>query len=278
MVQRLDTQNDFQNFSAASVKHRLRMLFGNLHHWKTRSLTEQMPVKNPEVQKELSYMHSLKLVQSWKDLPFWETEKWKEIQEHLKDKKDYLPSPDKIFQALKESPLHSVKVIILGQDPYPTPGMAEGLAFSMSNPFHDFPRSLDNIFKELVKDLGVKYPLQGDLTPWARQGVLLLNSILTVEPNKPGSHADLGWQSLTREILCTVSVHNPKVVFVLWGRKAEETANGIAKSYVVRSSHPSPLAAHSGGYGLPAFFGSRPFSKINACLRQSGQKEIDWSL
>lgn len=277
MVQRLDTQNDFTNFSAASVKHRLQMLFLNLHQWKSKT-EQKMPVKNPKIEKEMSYIHSLKLVQSWKDLPFWGTETWKRIQKELKDKREYQPGPDKIFRALKETPLGSVKVVILGQDPYPTPGYPDGLAFSMSNPFYDFPKSLDNIFKEMVKDLGVNYPQTGDLTPWARQGVLLLNSVLTVKPGVSSSHENLGWQELTKEILTTVSVQHPKTVFVLWGRKAEDTANGIAKSYCVRSSHPSPLAAHQSGYGLPSFFGSRPFTKINACLNASQQKEVDWKL
>jgi uracil-DNA glycosylase len=179
--------------------------------------------------------------------------------------------------ALALTPLDAVRVVILGQDPYHGPGQAHGLAFSVREGVR-VPPSLVNIFKELVSDLGLPRPAHGDLSAWARQGVLLLNNTLTVEAGKAGSHAGRGWDTLTDAAVAAVAERGEPTVFILWGSHARKKAGRIgalgrsADHLVIESPHPSPLSAYSG------FFGSRPFSRANAFLEERGRDPIDWSL
>lgn len=183
------------------------------------------------------------------------------------------PVPERVFAALALTPLDAVRAVILGQDPYPTPGHANGLAFSYVGP-PPLPRSLVNIYKERTSDLGLPAPVDGDLTRWARQGVLLLNTALTVREgaSKAGSHLSLGWAKLTDEIIAAVSRTRPHVVFLLWGAPAQAKRPLIDESrhLVIASAHPSPLSARRG------FFGSKPFSRANAWLEAQGERAIDW--
>lgn len=180
-----------------------------------------------------------------------------------------LPPPARVFAALDAAPPEAVRVVILGQDPYPTPGVANGLAFSVAEGAA-LPRSLANIYRELTDDLGAA-PMTGDLSGWARQGVLLLNTALTVPAGRAGGHATLGWEKLTADILAALS--NRPRAFVLWGKHAQKQSRHIAgdEHFVLRGAHPSPLSARRG------FFGSRPFSQINDWLIQTGQPPIDWT-
>ena len=177
------------------------------------------------------------------------------------------------FNALNSTPLDKVKVVILGQDPYPTPGHAHGLCFSVQPDVRPIPRSLVNIYKELEDDLGI-HNESGNLQHWADQGVLLLNSVLTVERGQPNSHQGRGWEQFTDRIIELVNQQPRPVVFVLWGAYAQKKGAVVDsdRHLVIRSPHPSPLSAHRG------FFGSRPFSRINRFLRDNGQDEIDWSV
>jgi uracil-DNA glycosylase len=183
------------------------------------------------------------------------------------------PAPDRFLAGLSLTPLDSVKVVILGQDPYPTPGHANGLAFSYVGPL-PLPRSLVNIYRERSDDLGKPTPIDGDLSHWARQGVLLLNTALTVREgaSKAGSHLRLGWGAVTDAVIATVSARRPHVVFLLWGNPAQAKRALIEESrhLVLASAHPSPLSARRG------FFGSKPFSRANAWLVEQGEQPIDW--
>ncbi|MFT3973987.1 MAG: uracil-DNA glycosylase [Amaricoccus sp.] len=181
------------------------------------------------------------------------------------------PGDADVWRALALTPPEAVRVVILGQDPYPTPGHADGLAFSVRDGIAP-PRSLRNIFRELTDDLGLAEPASGSLAPWARQGVLLLNTALTVEEGAANAHARLGWGPVTDAIIDAASAGAPSV-FVLWGRQAQAKAPRIAPRHtVLASAHPSPLSARTG------FFGSRPFSRANAALAAAGRGEIDWRL
>lgn len=184
-----------------------------------------------------------------------------------------LPPPDQRFRALTLTPPEAVRVVILGQDPYPTPGHANGLAFSVA-PGQRLPRSLANIYAELRADLGA-CPPDGDLAPWARQGVLLLNSALSVAAGAPGSHARWGWQDLVQEVLARAAARRP-LALILWGAHAQGLAQGLAPPPAgahlrLASAHPSPLSARRG------FFGSRPFSQVNAWLQARGEAPIVWA-
>jgi uracil-DNA glycosylase len=183
------------------------------------------------------------------------------------------PSPERSLAALAQTPFDAVRVVILGQDPYPTPGHANGLAFSYIGP-PPLPRSLVNIYKERADDLGAPSPATGDLTPWAHQGVLLLNTALTVREgaSKAGSHLRLGWGTVTDAIITAVSASHPHVVFLLWGAPAQSKRGLIDESrhHVIASAHPSPLSARRG------FFGSKPFSRANAWLEERGEPPIAW--
>lgn len=182
------------------------------------------------------------------------------------------PAAENVFLALTLTPLHSVRVLILGQDPYPTRGHAHGLAFSVNPEVRPLPASLRNIYKEFESDLGIPAPATGSLIPWAKQGVLLLNTVLTVQEGEANSHKNQGWELFTDEVIRTVSQKTTGVIFVLWGKPAQkkETLIDAAKHIVLRSPHPSPLSASTG------FFGSRPFSAVNRALQLSGRSVIDW--
>lgn len=183
------------------------------------------------------------------------------------------PEPENIFRALELTPLAKVKVVILGQDPYHGIDQANGLCFSV-NKGMKLPPSLKNIYKELESDCGIAPAAHGDLSAWARQGVLLLNSILTVERGLAGSHRGKGWEALTDEIIQYLSTQKRSIAFVLWGDYAQKKGSMIdeSKHLVIRGPHPSPLSAYRG------FFGSRPFSQINAFLIADSLSPIDWRL
>jgi uracil-DNA glycosylase len=183
----------------------------------------------------------------------------------------WLPEPSQVLRAFTH-PLDRVKVVIIGQDPYPTPGHSVGLAFSVA-PGVDPPRSLVNIYRELQSDLGVDPPSHGDLNPWAEQGVLLLNTVLTVRSGASGSHRGHGWEQITRAVVAALT-NRPEgaPVAILWGKDAQAYGSGFDPRFVITSPHPSPLSARRG------FFGSRPFSHTNELLQQQGLTPIDWEL
>ena len=184
--------------------------------------------------------------------------------------KTIFPKKEDIFNAFKLTDFNDVNVVILGQDPYHEVGQAQGLSFSVPNGTK-LPPSLVNIYKELEDDLGVKSKTNGDLSYWAKQGVLLLNTVLTVEEGKANSHKDKGWLTFTNEVIKQLS-NKGEVVFVLWGNNAKQYRQYIdeTKNYVIFSAHPSPLSAYNG------FFGSKPFSKVNFYLQKLNKIQIDW--
>ena len=183
----------------------------------------------------------------------------------------YLPAGGLVLRAF-ERPLDDVRVLIVGQDPYPTPGHAVGLSFSVGPDVRPVPRSLVNIYTELESDLGLPRPSSGDLSPWADQGVLLLNRVLTVAPGKPASHRGKGWESVTAAAITALAQRGGPLVAILWGRDARNLAAHLPGIPAIESAHPSPLSAHSG------FFGSKPFSRANDLLAQQGAAPIDWRL
>lgn len=185
--------------------------------------------------------------------------------------RSYLPAGEHVLRAF-ERPLDAVRVLIVGQDPYPTPGHAVGLSFSVAPGVAPIPRSLANIYRELVDDLGVPMPSTGDLSPWADEGVLLLNRVLTVRPGAPGSHRGKGWEAVTDAALAALVVRGGPLVAMLWGRDARTLAPALGRVPRIESPHPSPLSAASG------FFGSRPFSRANALLMEQGAPAVDWRL
>jgi uracil-DNA glycosylase len=180
-----------------------------------------------------------------------------------------LPPPEKIFRALK-MPVERVKVLIVGQDPYPTPGHAVGLAFSTPPDVMPLPRSLSNIFSELHSDMGCTKPKNGDLSAWEDQGVLLLNRVLSVRAKNPGSHKNKGWEFVTTALIRFLESNNPAIVAILWGKNAQELDSLFPENHVIFSSHPSPLSAAKG------FFGSKPFSKCNSILGTEHMTPVDW--
>lgn len=215
---------------------------------------------------------------TWRPVLVDETEKpyWKPLQQFVREERSKYKvfPPDKdVFAALHLTPYEKVSVLILGQDPYHDDGQAQGLCFSVQ-PGVAIPPSLVNIYKELQTDLGCQMPNNGDLRPWAEQGVLLLNAVLTVRAHQANSHAGKGWENFTDAIIRAVSAKPDRVVFVLWGAYARKKKGLIdaARHVIIESAHPSPLSASSG------FFGSRPFSKINAALREAGRPEINWQI
>lgn len=183
----------------------------------------------------------------------------------------YLPAGRHVLRAF-ERPLADVKVLIVGQDPYPTPGHAIGLSFAVDPHVRPVPRSLANIYQELHDDLGLPTPTTGDLTPWADQGVLLLNRVLTVQAGSAGSHRGKGWEQVTQRAIEALVARGGPLVAVLWGRDAQGLTPMLGDVPIVASPHPSPLSARAG------FFGSRPFSRVNQLLAQQGASPVDWSL
>jgi uracil-DNA glycosylase len=183
----------------------------------------------------------------------------------------YVPAGENVLAAFKR-PLEDVRVLIVGQDPYPTPGHAMGLSFSVQPDVRPVPRSLANIYKELQDDLGVPLPSNGDLRPWADQGVMLLNRTLTCRPGSSDSHAGKGWEEVTEAAIRALVARGGPLVAILWGAKARNLKPWLGDVPIVESAHPSPLSARSG------FFGSRPFSRANALLEQQGAQPVDWRL
>ena len=185
--------------------------------------------------------------------------------------RNYLPAGDCVLRAFSR-PLADVRVLIVGQDPYPTPGHPVGLSFSVAPEVRPIPRSLQNIYLELQADLGIRPAAHGDLTPWFGQGVLLLNRVLTVQPGRSGSHRGRGWEQVTQRAIEALVARGGPLVAILWGRDAQSLQPMLGRVPSIASAHPSPLSARAG------FFGSRPFSRANDMLVRQGGASIDWAL
>lgn len=222
---------------------------------------------------------NVKIEASWKEVLEEEFKKpyFKQITEHIKTEKSqgkiiYPPGP-LIFNAFEHTPVNQVKMVVLGQDPYHGPKQAMGLSFSVPKGVLP-PPSLINIFKELHEDVGIPIPKHGDLTKWADQGVMLLNASLTVRAGEPMSHSKIGWHIFTNCVISTISELKDHVVFLLWGKFAQEKRELIdtGKHHILKAAHPSPLSASNG------FFGCRHFSKANTWLMKQGIDPVDWSL
>ena len=199
---------------------------------------------------------------------------FKQLMEFVKREyksKTIYPKQNEVFNAFRYTSFDDVKVVILGQDPYHGPNQAEGLSFSVSNEVLK-PPSLKNIFKELESDLGIHFPESNSLKPWTKEGVLLLNAVLTVEEHMPTSHKDKGWETFTDNVIKVLNKKETPVVFILWGSYARNKKELITNPlhYIIESPHPSPFSARTG------FFGSKPFSKTNEFLKSKGIKEINW--
>ena len=193
------------------------------------------------------------------------------LREEIAAGRSYLPAGANILRAFTR-PFQQVRVLVVGQDPYPTPGHAVGLSFSVAPNVRPLPRSLDNIFREYVDDLGFPAPTNGDLSPWADQGVLLLNRVLTVQPGAPASHRGKGWEPVTEAAIVALVQRGGPLTAVLWGRDAQSLKPMLGQVPVVESVHPSPLSAGKG------FFGSRPFSRVNKLLEEQGAPPVSWRL
>ena len=193
------------------------------------------------------------------------------LRAELEAGRGYLPAGGHVLRVF-EAPIDDVRVLVVGQDPYPTPGHAVGLSFSVAPDVAPVPRSLANIYRELQSDLGAPAPSTGDLTPWAERGVMLLNRVLTVGPGRPASHRGKGWETVTERAIDALAERGGPLVAILWGRDARSLAGRLGEVPRVESAHPSPLSANNG------FFGSRPFSRANDLLVRQGADPIDWSL
>jgi uracil-DNA glycosylase len=193
------------------------------------------------------------------------------LREELAAGRTYLPAGDAVLKAFSR-PLADVRVLVVGQDPYPTPGHPIGLSFAVAPDVRPLPRSLVNIFRELVNDVGVAPPVDGDLTPWADRGVMLLNRSLTVRPGEPASHRGRGWEEVTDRAITALAGRGGPCAAILWGRDAQSLKPVLGPIPWVESAHPSPLSAARG------FFGSRPFSRVNRLLEEQGGEAVDWSL
>ncbi len=192
------------------------------------------------------------------------------LRQEIAEGRGYLPAGTNVLRAFTY-PFDDVKVLIVGQDPYPTPGHAMGLSFSVA-PGVELPRSLNNIFTELHSDLGLPQPSSGDLSPWSQAGVCLLNRVLTVRPGEPGSHRGRGWEDVTECAIDALVAREKPLVAILWGRDAATLTPRLGNTPIIQSAHPSPLSAHRG------FFGSRPFSRANELLAGMGAAPVNWSL
>jgi uracil-DNA glycosylase len=197
------------------------------------------------------------------------------LREELAAGRDYLPAGEHVFRAFRR-PLADVRVLVVGQDPYPTPGHPIGLSFAVDAHVRPVPRSLANIYRELGTDVGVTAPAHGDLTAWSERGVMLLNRVLTVRPTESASHRGRGWEEVTEcaiaALVRRVAAGGPPVAAILWGRDAQSLKPLLGPIPWVESAHPSPLSASRG------FFGSRPFSRVNRLLEERGGQAVDWSL
>lgn len=183
----------------------------------------------------------------------------------------YLPAGDRVLRAFSR-PLADVRVLIVGQDPYPTPGHPIGLSFAVDKHVRPLPRSLSNIYQELESDLGIPRAAHGDLSAWSDQGVMLLNRVLTVAPGQPASHRGWGWEKVTEHAIRSLASRGGPLVAILWGRDAGNLRPLLGQTPIIASAHPSPLSASRG------FFGSRPFSRANELLAQQGAEPVDWRL
>ena len=223
-------------------------------------------------------MHDVNIDSSWKTVLVDEftknyfTELRNKVRIEYKSNVIY-PHPTKIFNAFSLTPFNKVKVVVIGQDPYHGENQAHGLSFSVENGVK-IPPSLNNIFKELKSDLKINLPKSGNLSSWAEQGVLMLNSVLTVRRGVANSHKNIGWEIFTENVISIISSQLSNIVFILWGKQAQEKIKIIdtKKHLILKSAHPSPLSAYNG------FFGCKHFSKCNAYLKKSNKKQIDWSL
>ena len=193
------------------------------------------------------------------------------LRNELRAGRSYLPHGDQVFRAFSR-PLADVRVLVVGQDPYPTPGHPVGLSFSVAPDVRPVPKSLANIFQELASDTGSPRPANGDLTPWFEQGVMLLNRVLTVAPGASASHRGRGWEAVTEQAIDALARRGGPLAAVLWGRDAQSLRPMLGEVPWVDSVHPSPLSASRG------FFGSRPFSRVNALLERQGGAPVDWRL
>jgi uracil-DNA glycosylase len=193
------------------------------------------------------------------------------LREEIAAGRTYLPAGANVLRAFQQ-PFDEVRVLIVGQDPYPTPGHAVGLSFSVAPDVRPLPGSLENIYRELVADLGVPRPSNGDLTPWTRQGVLLLNRALTTAPRRPGAHRGKGWEQVTEQAIRALAARGRPLVSILWGRDARSVRPLLGDLPAIESAHPSPMSADRG------FFGSRPFSRTNELLARQGAEPVDWRL
>lgn len=214
------------------------------------------------------------MIDNWFDLPYFESDEFKQLIHHISaeyNQKIILPKWSDVFNAFDYTPLNTLKVVILGQDPYPTIGHPHGLSFSVLPDVYPLPKSLQNIYKELYNDVGVRRTT-GCLSDWAEQGVLLLNTSLTVQSGVPGSHSKIGWEKLTNMIIRTISDRKENIVFILWGKHAISKCKLIDdnKHHIIVSAHPSPLSVHKG------FFGSKPFSRTNEYLKMHNIPGIIW--
>ncbi len=185
--------------------------------------------------------------------------------------RSYLPAGDRVLRAFQR-PLADVRVLIVGQDPYPTPGHPIGLSFAVDAHVRPLPRSLVNIYRELADDLGVPPAPHGDLSAWSDQGVMLLNRVLTVAPGEPGSHRGWGWETVTAHAIRSLAAREAPLVAILWGKDAAGLRPLLGDTAIIESPHPSPLSAHRG------FFGSHPFSRADALLQERGEDPVDWRL
>jgi len=211
------------------------------------------------------------LLESEFEKPYWQTLQAFVAKERVEH--DIFPVADEVFTAFDLTPPENVRVLILGQDPYPGVGQGHGLSFSVK-PGMAIPASLRNMYKELQDDLGIPPAKTGYLAPWAKQGVFMLNAVLTVRAGEPNSHKNQGWETFTDAVISAVSNFAEPVIFVLWGAYAQKKVRLIdtAKHSVIQTAHPSPLSARNG------FFGSKPYSRINELLAKQGKAEIDWRL
>ena len=193
------------------------------------------------------------------------------LRTEIRAGRGYLPHGDHILRAFSR-PLADVRVLVVGQDPYPTPGHPVGLSFSVAPDVRPLPKSLVNIYRELVADIGCEPPRDGDLTPWFEQGVMLLNRVLTVAPGAPASHRGRGWEAVTEQAIGALARRGGPMAAILWGRDAQSLKPMLGEVPWVESVHPSPLSASRG------FFGSRPFSRVNDLLQRQGGDPVDWRL
>jgi uracil-DNA glycosylase len=219
----------------------------------------------------------VKIEESWREILQDEFEKpyFQKLVDQVKkayQTKDVWPKGNQIFNAFNHCPFDQVKVVILGQDPYPTPGHAHGLCFSVQEGVKPFPKSLNNIFKEINDDLGTAVPTHGNLNRWADQGVFLLNTVLTVNAHEPNSHKKFGWETFTNTVIEKINSEQEGVVFLLWGSQAQKKIELIdqSKHHILKTVHPSPLSAYRG------FFGCKHFSKANELLISHGLEPINW--